>query len=208
MSSPKRSRLALLAACVAAAAGVQVGLAHAQSSHVVQPGETLWGISGARYGQATRWPELQQRNGVAEPRLLQPGTVLYFADGRLLGEDEAMVLAVTGKAWLRRGSTREPLAPGAAVRADDVLATEAGGFATLGLQDGSRSVIPPASEVRLERVSRAGVRLRLLHEIGGLLRHRRRGRPAIGEVEPVEFIEGGDPFRQILAIVAEARAAP
>lgn len=156
------SRLATLAALIAGAAGMPGGAAQAQSTHVVRPGDTLWSISGARYGQPARWPELQRRNAVAEPRLLQPGTVLHFADGRLLGEDEAMVLVVTGKARLRRGGSDEPLAPGMAVRADDVVATDAGGFATLGLQDGSRSVIPPASEVRLERVSRAGVRLRLL----------------------------------------------
>lgn len=162
MNRTGRSRLAAFAALLAGVAGIPGGASQAQSSHVVQPGETLWGISGARYGQATRWPELQQHNGVVEPRLLQPGTVLYFADGRLLGEGEAMVLAVAGKAWLRRGGADEPLVAGAVVRTDDVLATEAGGFATVGLQDGSRSVIPPASEVRLERVSRAGIRLRLL----------------------------------------------
>lgn len=156
------SNLASLATLAAVAACMPGGAPLAQSTHVVRPGDTLWGISGARYGQPARWPELQQRNGVAEPRLLRPGTVLYFADGRLLGEDEAMVLAVAGNARLKRAGTDEPLVAGMAVRADDVLATDAGGFATLGLQDGSRSVIPPASEVRLEQVGRAGVRLRLL----------------------------------------------
>ena len=135
----------------------------AQETHVVRPGETLWGISGGYYGRPTRWPELQQRNAVAEPRHLQPGTVLYLADGRPLGADEAMVLAVAGEASLRRaGSADRSVVRGDAVRAGDVLATAPGGFVTLGLQDGGRSVIPPASEVVIEQMNPAGVRFRLL----------------------------------------------
>jgi len=101
-------------------------------TYIVRPGDTLWGISGSRYGQSTRWPEIQQRNSVGEPRRLQPGTVLYFADGRLLGPDEGMVLAVTGHAWRRRsGGADEALVPGAAVRRDEVVVTPAAAFVTL-----------------------------------------------------------------------------
>lgn len=170
-------RQGMAAAMVLAGMCAFAGPLFAQQAHVVRPGETLWGISGERYGQPTRWPDVQRRNGIAEPRRLQPGTVLYFADGRLLGEDEAMVLAVAGKAWRRHGGgADEPLAPGAAVRAGDVVATEAKGFLTLGLQDGSRSVIPSGSAVEVERIGRGGVRLRLLHgEIESQVRRQQPG---------------------------------
>ncbi|PZQ75222.1 MAG: hypothetical protein DI563_10205 [Variovorax paradoxus] len=135
----------------------------AQEIHVVQPGDTLWGISRGHYGRPARWPELQLRNGVPEPRHLRPGTVLYLANGRLLGADEAMVLAIAGEASLRRaGSADRSVARGDAVRAGDVLATAPDGFVTLGMQDGGRSVIPPASEIVIEQVNPAGVRFRLL----------------------------------------------
>ncbi|MBJ2160220.1 FecR domain-containing protein [Variovorax sp. IB41] len=139
------------------------GYVAAQSSHVVRPGDTLWGISGQHYRKPGRWPEIQQRNSVDEPRLLQPGTVLYFADGRALGEDEAMVLAVTGQAWQRRpGAPEVRVAAGAAVKVGDTLATDAGSFVTLGLPDGSRSVIPSHSAIALEAVDRRRIGFRLL----------------------------------------------
>ena len=169
-----RSRALLLWLALAVVPGAAPS---AQETHVVRPGDTLWGISGGYYGRPTRWPELQQRNAVVEPRLLRPGTVLYFADGRLLGADEAMVLAVAGDASLRRaGRVDRAVARGDAVRAGDVLATAPGGFVTLGLQDGGRSVIPPASEVVIEQVDPAGVRFHLLQgSIESQVRKQREG---------------------------------
>ncbi|WP_295987477.1 FecR domain-containing protein [uncultured Variovorax sp.] len=148
---------------VALAACVFSACLCAQPSHVVRPGETLWGISGQHYRQPGRWPEIQQRNSVGEPRRLQPGTVLYFADGRPLGEGEAMVLAVTGQAWLRRaGRPDAPVAQGMPVQTGDTLATAPDAFLTLGLPDGSRSVIPSSSTVELQTIGRDRVGLRLL----------------------------------------------
>jgi len=152
-----------IASVVALAACVFSGLLGAQPSHVVQPGDTLWGISAQHYRQPGRWPEIQQRNNVGEPRRLHPGTVLYFADGRPLGEGEAMVLAVTGQAWQRRAGKPDVLvAQGMPVQAGDTLATGRDAFLTLGLPDGSRSVIPSSSTVELQTVGRDRVGLRLL----------------------------------------------
>ncbi|WP_432725927.1 FecR domain-containing protein [Variovorax sp. W6] len=158
-----RRRLAPVVALMALAACAFAGGLSAQPSHVVRPGDTLWGISGQHYRQPARWPEIQQRNNVGEPRRLQPGTVLYFADGRPLGEGEAMVLAVTGQAWQRRaGKPDVAVVQGMPVRAGDTLATAPDAFLTLGLPDGSRSVIPSSSTVELQTVGRDRVGLRLL----------------------------------------------
>ncbi|MDQ7956469.1 MAG: FecR domain-containing protein [Rhodocyclaceae bacterium] len=176
MTSVRDFRLRVLFAWLALAAlpGAAPG---AEEAHVVRPGDTLWGIAGGHYGQPVRWPELQQRNGVAEPRHLRPGTVLYLADGRLLRADEAMVLAVAGAASLRRaGSADRSVVRGDAVRAGDVLTTAPDGFVTLGLQDGGRSVIPPASEIEIEQVNPGGVRFRLLQgSIESQVRKQREG---------------------------------
>lgn len=159
-------------------ASLLAGALQAQpSTHVVRPGDTLWGISGQHYRQAARWPELQRLNHVGEPRRLQPGTVLYFADGRPLGSDEAMVLAVTGQAWRRRpGRPDAPLAQGDPVRAGDTLVTTIGAFLTLGLPDGSRSVIPSNSAVEVQAVERQRIGFRLLE--GGIESQVIRQQPA------------------------------
>lgn len=150
--------------------------AQSSSSHVVRPGDTLWGISGEHYRKPARWPEIQKRNSVEEPRRLQPGTVLYFSDGRMLGEDEAMVLAVKGRVWqARSGQPDAPLVQGAAVKAGDTLTTAAGAFLTLGLPDGSRSVIPSNSVVELQAVERRRISLKLI--AGGIESQVRKQQP-------------------------------
>ncbi|RTD98626.1 LysM peptidoglycan-binding domain-containing protein [Variovorax atrisoli] len=179
MSMRERAGLRRLPTVVALVACVFSASLAAQPSHVVRPGDTLWGISGQHYRQPGRWPEIQQRNSVGEPRRLQPGTVLYFADGRALGEGEAMALAVTGQAWLRRaGRPDVPVGQGMPVQAGDTLATAPDAFLTLGLPDGSRSVIPSSSTVELQTVGRDRVGLRLL---GGAIESQVRKRAASQE---------------------------
>lgn len=48
----------------------------AQKSYTVKKGDTLWDIACRYYGDGTRWGELAERNGVADPRKLQIGKVL------------------------------------------------------------------------------------------------------------------------------------
>ena len=42
----------------------------------VRRGDTLWAIASSLYGDGTRWREIARKNGVADPRKLQIGTVL------------------------------------------------------------------------------------------------------------------------------------
>ena len=51
------------------------------TTHTVVPGDTLWDISGAYYGDPTRWPEIYAANtGVigGDPNLIFPGQVLQI----------------------------------------------------------------------------------------------------------------------------------
>ncbi|SFQ19548.1 FecR domain-containing protein [Variovorax sp. 770b2] len=129
----------------------------------MQPGETLWGISGQRLQSPQRWPEVQQRNHVGEPRLLQPGKVLYFVDGRIVPEGAAVVAAVEGPAWRRRGTGPEQaLTAGMPIQPGDTLLTGSDAFVTLGLPGGSRVVLPSRSALEVLAVDAATIRLRLI----------------------------------------------
>lgn len=45
-------------------------------THTVVKGETLWGIATKYYGDGTRWKEVADKNGVADPKKLSIGKVL------------------------------------------------------------------------------------------------------------------------------------
>lgn len=155
--------LHLLRRLMACAGLVAATAVNAQAPHVVKPGETLWGISGQQLDTPLRWPEVQERNHVGEPRLLQPGTVLYFADGRLVPEGAAVVAAVEGKASRQRaGGAEQALTPGMPIQAGDTLITGTDAFVTLGLTGGSRIVLPSRSALEVLAIDATTVRLRLI----------------------------------------------
>ncbi|HEY9898346.1 MAG TPA: LysM peptidoglycan-binding domain-containing protein [Pantanalinema sp.] len=53
-------------------------LPEANQTHVVRKGDTLWDISAAKLGDATRWPEIHELNKsqIKDPDLIYPGQVL------------------------------------------------------------------------------------------------------------------------------------
>lgn len=155
--------LAMCAWLVALAASAQSQAPSQTPPHVVQPGETLWGISGQTLQSPLRWPEVQQRNNVGEPRLLQPGKVLYFVDGRIVPEGSAVIAAVEGPAWRRRGTAPEQvLTAGMPIEPGDTLVTGGEAFVTLGLPGGSRVVLPSRSTLEVLAVDTTTIRLRLV----------------------------------------------
>ncbi|QOF80406.1 FecR domain-containing protein [Variovorax sp. 38R] len=160
---PTKDTTTHLRRLVACAGLIVAAAASAQSPHVVKPGETLWGISGQQLATPLRWPEVQQRNQVGEPRLLQPGTVLYFADGRLVPEGAAVVAAVEGRASRKRAGVPEQiLTPGMPIQAGDTLITGTDAFVTLGVAGGSRVVLPSRSALEVLAIDANTVRLRLI----------------------------------------------
>ena len=46
--------------------------------YTVVPGDTLWGIATAYYGDGTRYPEIAAANGIENPNLIFPGQVFII----------------------------------------------------------------------------------------------------------------------------------
>lgn len=47
-------------------------------TYTVQPGDTLWGIAAAYYGDGTRYPEIAAANGIENPNLIFPNQVFVI----------------------------------------------------------------------------------------------------------------------------------
>jgi hypothetical protein len=130
-----------IAACLPAALAAQ------PVPHVVQPGETLWGISQRHFGRPLLWPSIQQRNGVGEPRQLQIGKVLHFADG----VTQAVVVAVSGDVHAEYDSGSAAAQPAMQLPEGALVRTGPDSFVTLRLPDGSLCTLPSNSTIRLVR---------------------------------------------------------
>lgn len=127
-------------------------------THVVRPGDTLWGVAKDKLEEPRRWVELQQRNGVDVPRLLQPGKVLDLG----ATTQGAVVAELEGSAWLKRRNLQQALTVGTVVQPGDVLATQENAFVQLNLADGSRVVLPSGSALRIDSLDGKTIRLHLL----------------------------------------------
>lgn len=117
-----RRLLPLVAACAAAPS-------FAQDVHVVQPGDTLWGIAGHYLQSPLRWPDVQQRNGVGDPKLLQLGTPLridatgiHRVDAPRAGTDAGPAAGPRPAARAQPESGERPIAPAHAAWTLDSLA--------------------------------------------------------------------------------------
>jgi hypothetical protein len=80
--------------------------------------------------------------------------VLALVAPALAGAAELMVEAVQMPAWLERGGTRQPLAPGLALKSADRVVTGAGARALLRLADGSLIRLGENGALALDNVAR------------------------------------------------------
>lgn len=116
-----------------------------RATHTVQQGDTLWGLAQRYFGRPLLWPDIQQRNNVVEPRLLQIGRFLQFADGERL----ALVLAASGDVRATYEGASGLLQKDMRLPEGALMKTGADSFVTLLLPDGSRTTLPSNSMVRL-----------------------------------------------------------
>ncbi len=140
---------------------------HVVVDYRVQPGDTL--IALLRDG--ADWASVQRANNVADPKRLQPGSLLRIP-AHLLREQPALaeVVHAYGSVSVTRLSTETAIAliSGENLAAGDVVRTGAQSSATLRFVDGARVLLRPDSELKIERLaqSRAGASTTLRLERG------------------------------------------
>ncbi|MDF1821131.1 MAG: FecR domain-containing protein [Alcanivoracaceae bacterium] len=134
--------------------------AHAQAEdmeYTFRPGDSLWKVC-EQFARDPNlcWKELAQRNGIASPRAIQPGTRLRIpAEWLRLQPTPARILVASGQLTVYRkdGGTPEPGRVGSEIQFGDALETGEQGYARIEFADGSWLLIRPSSLVVFDRYS-------------------------------------------------------
>lgn len=142
--------LLLLAGGVAAAQGSELPIATLDLK--VGAGDTLIGLSERYLEKPADWSRLQRLNKIANPKRLQPGSMVRIPLAWLREElASAEVLSVAGTVT---GGDGARLAAGARLTPGAVVRTDADSFVTLRTPDGSLVAVQPRSEARISSVGR------------------------------------------------------
>jgi hypothetical protein len=115
----------------------------------VQRGDTLISLADRYMDSAVGWRLLQQRNHVADPYLLQPGSMLRIPFNRI-----PVVPAAARVVFARDVITADgrPLQAGMRLEEDEQIDTGDKGAVTLAFDDGTRVSVPPGSRVSISRI--------------------------------------------------------
>lgn len=149
------ARVAWAAAALVAAAAFSpgalaqpVGTADAAIEIVVQPGDTLIGLSRRWLAAPRQWPAVARFNALRDPNRIVPGQAVRFPLALLASEPApATVLASNGD--VRRDDGASAPAPGSTVAEGTTLLTGSDGNLVVRLIDGSVLRLRAGSELRL-----------------------------------------------------------
>lgn len=165
---------------------------HDDHRYQIRPGDTLIGIGRTLLEYPRDWRTVRRHNRVADPRRLSPGATLRIPLV-LLRRDAvgARVTAVTGNVTANDAR----IASGADVAGGTRIVTGAASFATIELIDGSRLVLQPDSQVKVEELTRhryaetTETRLRLERgRMESVIVKTSRARPSYSVVTPTATI--------------------
>ena len=139
---------------VAAPAAPQQG---DEIAHAVKEGDTLEGLARSYLANPRQWPLLQARNKVADPKRLQPGS-LIFIPVRLQPSESATVQFVQGEvtAQARGSGTPAPIATGSKLEEGTELKVGPESFVAVQLADGTVVRVQAQSELQLRQLRRRG----------------------------------------------------
>lgn len=134
--------------------------AHSQEwLYTVRPGDNLWNVTADYLTRMDYWPKLQTLNGVADPEHLPPGMKLRIPVAWLKRlPTTALVLSAQGQAHAVIAATGQtvPVGSGLFLQNGDLLRTGPDSNVTLELGDGSRVLLQPDSELRMEILNAYG----------------------------------------------------
>jgi hypothetical protein len=154
MTSLHRPITALLALLLSATGSLAAG-ATDEFLYTVQPGDSVWTVTTRLLRDPRHWGELRQSNQLIGDRL-RPGQVLRIpAPWLRLTTPEARLAALQGEVMLNSGTGWITARTDALLPPGTWLRTSATGTATLLLQDGTRVLVRPDSELRLVPVDAA-----------------------------------------------------
>lgn len=126
-------------------------------AYEVRAGDTLYGVSQRYLESRDDWRLLQRLNGVRDPRRLPPGLRLKLPLDRLRGVAQtATVLYALGGVEVAEGHGSRPAQPGDRLAEGARVRVAPGGFAGLGLSDGSTLHLQGNTQLRLLRLREAG----------------------------------------------------
>lgn len=126
-------------------------------AHAVKEGDTLEGLARSYLANPRQWPLLQARNKVADPKRLQPGS-LIFIPVRLQPSESATVHFVQGEvtAQARGSGTPAPIATGSKLEEGTELKVGPESFVAVQLADGTVVRVQAQSELQLRQLRRRG----------------------------------------------------
>jgi hypothetical protein len=137
----------------ASSAGTAAGPVVREWRYKVATGDTLIALAAAYLDDPDDWPALQRLNQVANPRRLEPGSIIRMPFAWLRREATvAEVVFVQGQVSVQRlgEAARQPMVVGMNVRPADTLRTGAQSSVSLRFADGSRLLMVPDSQLTIE----------------------------------------------------------
>ncbi|WP_338413975.1 FecR domain-containing protein [uncultured Sphaerotilus sp.] len=147
--------VAALLALLLSAAGGRASAAPDEFLYTVQPGDSVWTLAARYLHQQHTWQDLRTNNQLRNDRL-QPGQVLRIPLPWLrLTTQEARLAVLQGGVTLNSGTGWTAARADTALPPGTWLRTPADGTATLLMQDGTRVLVRPSSELRLIPLDRA-----------------------------------------------------
>ena len=130
-------------------------MAEAPLQYLMKRGDTLIDLARTYLRQSSDYRQLQRDNTIANPRRIPTGRTIDI-DPALLRtrSDPARLESFRGDVRILRASQSVSLEQGMTLLEGDVVATGAGAFARLNFSDGSHTVVPSNSRLRLDRLRR------------------------------------------------------
>jgi len=158
---------ALLAAACVAHGAQPAEPAGSFLEYRVQAGDSLYTISREHFVPGRGWRDVQQLNGIREPRRLRPGSVVRIPLAWLrTAPAQAEILFHQGNVRIERAGTPIAVERGAKIVAGDVITTDPGAYLTLRFDDGATVAVQAGSRAEVTVLRTRGLARAIETQVG------------------------------------------